>query len=58
MLETEKVNQDLESNERKTVEIRLVNDKKIITGISLPFCCDVTIATRKINNVFEFGLTF
>ena len=56
MLETLATNN--ENNDRKSVEIRLINDKKIITGISLPFCCDVTIATRKINNIFEFGLTF
>ena len=24
----------------------------------MPYCCDVILPTRKIDNIFEFGLTF
>lgn len=47
-----------EAEQTKSYEIKLINHKKIITGIAIPYYCDIVLPTRTVKNVLEVGLTF
>lgn len=58
MIETTKSSAGPQNTNRRSYEISIVNSKKIITGIAVPYYCDVSLPTRTVKNVFEVGFTF
>jgi len=48
----------ISEQKNKVYQIELTNKRKIITGLSLLDSSDVTLPTRKLQNVVDVGFTF